>query len=70
MTVTITDIPNIEEVGSIQLFPNPATTNVEVKPQLLQPTSLELSLLNSLGQLVHKEELATSTKAIIRIPWM
>lgn len=55
--VLIVDVNDLTEVGALRLFPNPATDKVNLELTLLENVDLNLSLTNSLGQVVYTEQL-------------
>ncbi len=56
--VTIVDVNDLTEVGGLRLFPNPATDKVNIELTLLENVDLNLSMMNSLGQIIYKEQLS------------
>ena len=59
-SVTIVNIAEIPEVGSVNLFPNPAQTDLRVALNLVERADLQLNLINALGQVVYQQSLTDS----------
>lgn len=55
--VTIVNIAEIPEVGSVRLFPNPVQTDLRVELNVVERADLQLNLLNALGQVVYQQSL-------------
>lgn len=55
--VTIVNIDEIAEVGSVRLFPNPVQTDLRVELNMVERADLQLNLLNALGQVVFQQSL-------------
>ncbi|MFZ6052310.1 FG-GAP-like repeat-containing protein [Halocola ammonii] len=57
VTVTITNINEIESVASLNVFPNPASDVIKLSMELSKNTPLTVSLLDQLGQQIETREL-------------
>ncbi len=58
--ITVDEIVDVNEITStryVELFPNPANTQATISYAFNQPIDLEVSLMNSLGQLVFVNEI-------------
>lgn len=51
------NVNEIDEVSNLELFPNPAQTDLQIRMNLTEQITLDLRLLNALGQVVLNERL-------------
>jgi hypothetical protein len=68
INVILTDIESLSHNDEIVIFPNPATDELSIQTELIHPDeTMQVSVLNMLGELLQEEKLKRNREAKINI---
>ena len=61
ITITIVGLNDIPNLSNLNMFPNPTSGNVFVELELVDHSDVEISVINSIGQIVSNEIISEIT---------